>query len=183
MSSNEYNKKNKKLKHSWFIRNPIQNIVKRSSNLTNKSRKNTVRNKKKIEDIPQLTGNDELYFLSNANLNIINILNTCISDGFYKDTSFISNGKEKIRESTTQKWKNPIKAEKRKNIEQKIIQKNIMKTNICSSKSQISKDFIINNNKNNLFLHRLEAILLVILRDLLKCNQKANYQKGKARNT
>ena len=63
MSSNEYNKKNKNLKHSWFIRNPIQNIVKRSSKLTNKSRKNIVRNKKKIEDIPQLTGNDELYFL------------------------------------------------------------------------------------------------------------------------
>ena len=43
MSSNEYNKKNKKLKHSWFIRNPIQNIVKRR--LTHKSRKNN----KKIE--------------------------------------------------------------------------------------------------------------------------------------
>ena len=78
-------------------------------------------------------------------------MNTCISDGFYKDTSFISNYKEKIRESVTQKWKNLTKAEKRKNIEQKIEQKNVMKTNICSNKSQISKDFIINNNKNNLF--------------------------------
>ena len=178
MSSNEYNKSNKKLKNSWLISNQIQNIVKKSSKRTNQSKKNVVRIKKKTEDNPQLTGNDELIFLSNANLNIINILNTCISDGFYKDTSFISNGKEKMRESVTQKCKKTIKAEKKKNIEQK----NIMKTNICSSKSQISKDFIINNNKNNLFLHRLEAILLVILRDLLRCNQKENYQKGKARN-
>ena len=147
MSSNEYNKNNKKLKNSWFISNPIQNIVKKSSKLTNKSRKNVVRNKKKIEENPQLTGNDELYFLSNANLNIINILNTCISDGFYKDTSFINNAKEKIRETVTQKWKNPMKAEKRKNIEQNIELKNIMKTNICSNKSQISKEFIINNKK------------------------------------
>ena len=75
-------------------------------------------------------------------------MNTCISDGFYKDTYFINNPKEKIRESNTQKWKNPgLKAEKRKNIEQKIEQKNIMKTNICSNKSQISKEFIINNKK------------------------------------
>ena len=151
MSSNEYNKNNKKLKNSWFISNPIQNIVKKSSKLTNKSRKNVVRNKKKIEENPQLTGNDELYFLSNANLNIINILNTCISDGFYKDTSFINNAKEKIRENVTQKWKNPMKAEKGKNIEQNIELKNIMKTNICSNKRKISKDFIINNNKNNVF--------------------------------
>jgi hypothetical protein len=74
-------------------------------------------------------------------------LNTCISDGFYKDTYFINNPKE-IRESNTQKWKTPgMKAEKKKNIEQK----NIMKTNICSNKSQISKDFIISNKSNHFF--------------------------------
>ena len=148
ISLNEYNN-NIKPKNSWLIANPIQNIVKKSSKRTNQSRKNIIKTKKKIEDNPQLTGNDELYFLSNANLNIINILNTCISDGFYKDTSFISNPKEKIRVSNTQKWKNPgMKVEKRKDIEKK----NTTKTNVYSNKSQISKDFFINNNnKNHLF--------------------------------
>ena len=148
MSLNEYN--NKKPKNNWLLANPIQNIVIKSSKRTNQSRKNIIKTKKKIEDNPQLTGSDDVYFLSNANLNIINILNTCVSDGFYKDTSFISNPKEKIRESNTQKWKNPgMKFEKRKDIEQK----NTMKTNIYSNKSQISKDFVINNNnKNHLFV-------------------------------
>ena len=50
---------------------------------------------------------EEISLLSNANLNIIKILNTCANDDFLNDSSFINNNddpKEKSLESIT-KWK------------------------------------------------------------------------------
>ena len=169
LSLNDYNKNNNKnRKNSW--NNQFQNILKKSSRQTNGSKKNEVRYKKKsLRDNSLHKGKDELYFLSNANLNIINILNTCISEDFYNDSSFINNNnKDKIKESNINKWKKPTwKTEKGKELDQK---KNRLKTNIYSNRSQLGSDFIINKKKNTFFTS--------IESDSLNRSKKSNLKKS-----
>ena len=95
---------------------------------------------------PKGENSEELVFLSNANLNIINILNTCISEGFYNEASFINNNNNnslnnKIKEQKDMgknklyKNNNQSKSEKVKNYELK--------------KNKIKNNFKINNNNSN----------------------------------
>ena len=95
---------------------------------------------------PKSENSEELVFLSNANLNIINILNTCISEGFYNESSFINNNNNnslnnKIKEQKDMgknklyKNNNQSKSEKVKNYELK--------------KNKVKNNFRINNNKSN----------------------------------
>ena len=114
-------------------------ILKKSSRQTNQSVNKIPTSKYKKKILKEKSGNEELYFLSNANLNIINILNTCISKDYFNDSSFIANKNSKWKKPT---WKN----DKNKD---SILKKKV-KTNIYSNKAQLDSESII-NNKNNYY--------------------------------
>lgn len=71
----------------------IKSILnKQSFHIHKSAKKLQVASLKTIRNLnPKSENSEELVFLSNANLNIINILNTCISDRFYNESSFINN--------------------------------------------------------------------------------------------
>ena len=128
----------------------IKRILKKSSKQTNRSLKKIdvyrIKGKKSYKDNHQ-RGNDELYFLSNANLNIINILNTCISEDFYNDTNFINKFKEKSKNNINRLKKTTWKTDKSRDLGPK---KKCLKTNISSNRAQLGSD-ILNKEKPKFF--------------------------------
>lgn len=155
--SNKISKKNRK--NSWN-NNQFKNIgriLKKSSRQINKSVKRSEASKikkKYLRDNRHYSGKDELYVLSNANLNIVNILNTCLHKDFYSDSSFLNNRKDKTKIiNNISKLKKPTwKTEKAKELEAK---NNRLNTNIYSNRSQFSSDLII--KKKIVFLQQLIA--------------------------
>ena len=122
------------------------NILKNSNGPINRNRKknNTSRSKKKsLRNNQNDSSKDELYFLSNANLNIINILNTCISEDIYDQPSFINIHKDKSKDIISQRPKTTLKPERKKDI---LNRKGKYKTNILSIKN---KESTINKKNNN----------------------------------
>ena len=154
---NESNKiRSKKRKNSWnhnqFIK--VRRIIKKSSRLSNPSINKKDISKHKKKNLRENSGKEELYFLSNANLNIINILNTCLSKDYFNDSSFINNNIEKSKENNNiSKWKRPTwKTDKSKDSD---LKKKRIKTNICSNKTQLGSDII--SNKKDHFNSSIEA--------------------------
>ena len=136
-------------KNSWnnngFLNS--KNILKRSSRHTNKSEFK----KKNIRENQLKVGNEELYFLSNANLNIINILNTCISDDIYRDSSFIKKNRDRLKDHS--RFKKPTwKTEKSKEGNKK----KSIKTNIYSNRAVLGKESGLVNKKFK-FISSLEG--------------------------
>ena len=131
------NSRNRIRKNSWNNnrhQNP-KNILKKNSRQTNKSDFRNIN----IRESQLKLGNEELYFLSNANLNIINILNTCISDDIYKDSSFINNNRERLKDNS--RFKKPTwKTEKGKEVNKK----KSIKTHISSNKAVLGKESLVN---------------------------------------
>ena len=99
---------------------------------------------------------DEISLLSNANINIIKILNSCANDDFLNDSSFIINNddqKDKSIESIT-KWKNRMRGLKNSPIQTYKLKKNSQKSinNIFifnSNISDFSSESIFTDNKKN----------------------------------
>ena len=105
------------------------------------------------QNYPKIESSEELVLLSNAKLNIINILNTCVSEGLYNKSSIINNHNHNCN--------NNSKSNKRK--ESKDMNKNKLFKNNNQIKSEKAKDFElhkkrmsnyirINSNKNLLGL-------------------------------
>ena len=120
----------------------IKQIINKNNLQFNKSMKkldiSNLRKKSIRENHPQQDRQDseELYFLSNANLNIINILNTCVSEGFYND-SFINDKPKEKQKNNLYKNKRQSKSEKNKEFE---LKKNKFKNNLNSNRTQLGKD-------------------------------------------
>ena len=172
-SLNESNKiSNKKSKNS--LNNDkiesVKKILKKSSRQTYQSVKNKDVSKLKKKNLREILGNEDLYFLSNANLNIINILNTRISKDYFNDSSFMVNNSKKSKNGGSySKWKKPTwKTDKSKDSE---LKKKGIKTNICSKKAQIGSESI--NNKN-IFFSSIESKSIISLSKFhlyfLNCN-------------
>ena len=120
----------------------LKQIINKNNLQFNKSMKKldlpNLRKKSIRENHPQQDRQDseELYFLSNANLNIINILNTCVSEGFYND-SFINDKPKEKQKNNLYKNKRQSKSEKNKEFE---LKKNKFKNNLNSNRTQLGKD-------------------------------------------
>ena len=125
----------------------IKSILnKRSFHIHKSAKKLQVTSLKTIRNLnPKSENSEELVFLSNANLNIINILNTCISDRFYNESSFINNNNN-----------NSIS---KKSKEKKDIGKNKLYKNTNQSKSAKTKDFDFKKNKikNNFRINNINS--------------------------
>ena len=103
--------------------------------------------------------NDKISILSNANINIIKILTTCLNDDLYKEISFAKTEQNKNDENIPKSNFSKIKSNKIKKI---------YNSNICSQK-RIS--FMNPKRKNSIFLSEIS--------DLSKNNKNKSGEKNK----
>ena len=160
---NGNNSNNKERKKSFQTQKfpKIKSILNKHSFHIHKSAKKLgIPNLKTIKNLNAKSENsEELVLLSNANLNIINILNTCVSEGFYNESSFINNNNNNYV-----------------NNKQKDMGKNKLYKNINKCKSEKTKDFEFKKNKitNNIRINHLNLNMSQRGTDSSPKNRKLN---------
>ena len=159
---NVNNTNNKKRKYSFQTQKfpKIKSILnKKSFHFHKSAKKLEMPTLKTIKNLnPKSENNsEELVFLSNANLNIINILNTCISERYYNESSFINNNnnisinnklKEQKDMGKIRLYKN-IRQSKSEKIKDFEFKKNKIKNNIRINNINSNRSHLVNDSSNN----------------------------------
>ena len=184
---NGNNTNNKARKNSFQTQKfpKIKSILNKHSFQIHKSAKKLgIPSLKTIKNLNAKSENsEELVLLSNANLNIINILNTCVSEGFYNETSFINNnnsnfvnnkhkeqkdmGKNKLYKNTNQS-----KSEKTKELE---LKKNKVKNNIRINNINLNTSHLGTDSSNNKKLNLLSSNISDY--SFINSRRKSNFKK------
>ena len=135
-------KKDIKKKHSWnFNSQKIRKSFNRRS--ISKNDKTRILKNNLIQ-----AQNDDKFFLSNANINILNIINTCMSDDLKNDCSFINMQNNKSKDNSNKPKKSTSKSLKSKDFES--IKNKTTKKTANSNKAQRSSN-ICKSKKSNIF--------------------------------
>ena len=181
-----YTNGNNKKKHSWNNNQFIGagRIFKKNSKQTSQNIKINDISKIKKNNLKNKEGGEEKYFLPNANLNIINILNTCISKDYFNNTSFIINNREKQKDNNNSKWKKPILKNdkskdlglKKETLKTKIEYKPIAQTNksnfrkLINEKEKLEGKFL--KNKKNTKIEKYNNIIGIKNSNITMNNKK-----------